>query len=55
VIFSDDHDPSHVHAYHGKETCKTALHAVEGKFAEALQLAAENRLLLQREWERIHG
>lgn len=66
VIFSDDHDPPHVHVFHGKETCKIALDSLsvvtkprcslsKTNLRKALQLAAENRLLLLREWEKIHG
>lgn len=66
VIFSDDHDPSHVHVFHGSETCKIALDTLtvaakprctlsKANLRKALQLAAENRLSLLREWERIHG
>lgn len=66
VIFSDDHDPAHVHVFHGRETCKISLEELRVaakprctlskiNLRKTLLLAAENRLLLVREWEKIHG
>lgn len=66
IIFSDDHDPPHVHVFHGRETCKISLEDLtvaakppctlsKTNLRKALQLTADNRLLLLREWERIHG
>lgn len=66
VIFSDDHDPPHVHVFHGRETCKISLDGLtvaakprctlsKTNLRKALRLTAENHLLFLREWERIHG
>lgn len=66
IIFSDDHDPPHVHVFHGNETCKIMLRDLtvaikprcsmaKNNLRRALHLAAEHRALLLREWEKIHG
>ena len=66
IIFSDDHDPAHVHVFHGQENCKISLKDItvaakprcslsKANLRKALMLAEENHLLLLREWEKIHG
>jgi hypothetical protein len=66
VIFSDDHPPPHVHVSHADRSCKISLvdlkvideqrcTLTKAQLRKALRLAMENRLLLLRGWERIHG
>lgn len=66
VIFPDDHDPPHVHVFHGKEKCKIFLEGPrvaekprcslsKANLRKALKLALENRAVLLLEWEKVHG
>ena len=66
VIFPDDHDPPHVHVFHGGETCK--IYLAGPRVAErlrsslsvanprkALRLVRDNRARLLDEWEKLQG
>lgn len=66
VIFPNDHDPAHVHVFHGEEKCRIFLAGPKvadsprctlspANLRKALRLTMENRARLIEEWERIHG
>lgn len=66
VIFPDDHDPPHVHVFHGGETCKIYLAGPRvaekprcslsvANLRKALRLVRDNRARLLDEWENLHG
>jgi len=66
VIFPDDHDPAHVHVFHGAEKCKIYLAGPRvadsprctlspTNLRKALRLTKENRARLIEEWEKYHG
>lgn len=67
VIFTDDHEPAHVHVF-GDGQAKINLHGANGdvelvwidgmtknEARRALRLVTEHRTLFQRRWREIHG
>jgi hypothetical protein len=67
VIFTDDHEPAHVHVYGdgearfqldgpgGQPVLLSAVHMKRGDIRKALMLVAEHRDALLARWREIHG
>lgn len=63
VIYTDDHEPAHVHVYGDGEARIDIVRATvlsnrgmnKRDLAKALAIVQQERSLLQKTWEEIHG
>ena len=61
MIFTLDHDPPHVHAYHGGkiigiETCAVRFSALDQRLrAQAVRIVSDHQEYLLKQWREYHG